>query len=110
MTTVAGPCTYTSDVSGNPNLTEVSPPEGDIPTTGTVNVTLNTNQGPIGMELDRSVAPCTVNAIEHFAAEGYYDDTVCHRLTTSGIHVLQCGDPSGTGAGGHGAHMSSSNS
>ncbi|QGU04734.1 peptidylprolyl isomerase [Corynebacterium comes] len=82
---------------------EVSTPAtDDVPTTGTVNVTLNTGQGPIGMELDRTVAPCTVNAIEHFAAESYYDDTVCHRLTTSGIFVLQCGDPSGTGAGGPG--------
>ena len=82
---------------------EVSAPATeDIPATGTVNVTLNTSQGPIGMELDRTVAPCTVNAVEHLAAEGYYDDTVCHRLTTSGIFVLQCGDPAGTGAGGPG--------
>ncbi|HKM24538.1 MAG TPA: peptidylprolyl isomerase [Corynebacterium sp.] len=88
--------------AGEPAREISAPGTENIPTTGTVNVTLNTNQGPIGMELDRSVAPCTVNAIEHFAAEGYYDDTVCHRLTTSGIHVLQCGDPSGTGAGGPG--------
>ena len=82
---------------------EVSTPATEnIPTEGTVTVTLDTTQGPIGMELDRSVAPCTVNVIEHLASEGYYDDTVCHRLTTSGIHVLQCGDPSGTGAGGPG--------
>ena len=93
-------CEYTE--AGEPSREISAPGTEDIPTTGTVNVTLNTNQGPIGMELDRSVAPCTVNAIEHFAAEGYYDDTVCHRLTTSGIHVLQCGDPSGTGAGGPG--------
>ena len=79
-----------------------TPPTDDVSATGTVNVTLNTGQGPIGMELDRSVAPCTVNVIEHLASEGYYDDTVCHRLTTSGIFVLQCGDPSGTGAGGPG--------
>ena len=82
---------------------EVSTPATEnIPTEGTVTVTLDTTQGPIGIELDRSVAPCTVNVIEHLASEGYYDDTVCHRLTTSGIHVLQCGDPSGSGAGGPG--------
>ena len=82
---------------------EVSTPATEnISTEGTVTVTLDTTQGPIGMELDRSVAPCTVNVIEHLASEGYYDDTVCHRLTTSGIHVLQCGDPSGSGAGGPG--------
>ena len=88
--------------AGEPAREISAPGTENIPTTGTVNVTLTTGQGPIGMELDRSVAPCTVNAIEHFAAEGYYDDTVCHRLTTSGIFVLQCGDPAGTGAGGPG--------
>lgn len=93
-------CTY--EEAGDP-AREVSVPAGeDIPTTGTATVNLSTNQGPIGMELDRSVAPCTVNAIEHLADNDYYDDTVCHRLTTSGIFVLQCGDPSGSGAGGPG--------
>lgn len=82
---------------------EVSKPATDnVSATGTVTVDLKTAQGTIGMELDRSVSPCTVNAIEHMASEGFYDDTVCHRITTSGIYVLQCGDPSGTGAGGPG--------
>jgi peptidyl-prolyl cis-trans isomerase B (cyclophilin B) len=31
---------------------------------------------------------------------GFFNDTRCHRLTTSGIFVLQCGDPTGTGTGG----------
>ncbi len=93
-------CTY--EESGEASR-EVSVPATDgVSTTGTVTVNLETSQGEIGMELDRTVAPCTVNAIEHLASEGYYDDTVCHRLTTSGIHVLQCGDPSGSGAGGPG--------
>ncbi|QDQ21083.1 peptidylprolyl isomerase [Corynebacterium glutamicum] len=78
------------------------PATENVPATGTVAVNLTTAQGNIGMELDRSVSPCTVNAVEHMASEGYYNDTVCHRITTSGIYVLQCGDPSGTGAGGPG--------
>lgn len=82
---------------------EISKPETkDISTEGTVKVTLETNKGDIPLELDRAVAPCTTNAIEHFVEEGYYNDTVCHRLTTQGIYVLQCGDPSSTGAGGPG--------
>lgn len=82
---------------------EVSKPKGDdVSTKGTVDVELETSAGKIGMTLDRSVSPCTVNAIEHLAKEKYFDDTVCHRLTSSGLHVLQCGDPSGTGAGGPG--------
>lgn len=80
-----------------------TPPTDDVSTEGTVTVELDTNQGPIGMELDRSASPCTVNAIEYLASEEYFDDTVCHRLNTSdGLKVLQCGDPDGTGAGGPG--------
>ncbi|MBZ8177890.1 peptidylprolyl isomerase [Corynebacterium poyangense] len=82
---------------------EVSKPATkDVSARGTVKVNLDTNQGPIGMELDRSVAPCAVNAIEHLAKEKFFDNTVCHRLTTSGIFVLQCGDPTGKGTGGPG--------
>ncbi|QYH19663.1 peptidylprolyl isomerase [Corynebacterium aquatimens] len=79
------------------------PPTEGVSAEGTVTVELDTTEGPIGMELDRSVSPCTVNAIEYLAADGYFNDTVCHRLTTGdGLKVLQCGDPSGTGAGGPG--------
>lgn len=98
------PATVTCEYpeAGDASRDVSTPATENISTEGTVTVTLDTTQGPIGMELDRSVAPCTVNVIEHLASEGYYDDTVCHRLTTSGIHVLQCGDPSGSGAGGPG--------
>lgn len=95
-------CTY--DAEGQTAAREVDTPTHttEVAATGTVDLTLNTNQGPIPMTLDRSVSPCTVNAIEHLAYYKYYDDTICHRLTTSGIHVLQCGDPTGTGTGGPG--------
>ena len=80
-----------------------TPPTDGISTEGTVTVELETSQGPIGMELDRAASPCTVNAIEYLAKEGFYNDTVCHRLTTGdGLKVLQCGDRAGTGAGGPG--------
>lgn len=88
--------------SGEASKDVSKPATENVPATGTVTVNLTTAQGNIGMELDRSVSPCTVNAVEHMASEGYYNDTVCHRITTSGIYVLQCGDPSGTGAGGPG--------
>ncbi|MEJ5927153.1 peptidylprolyl isomerase [Corynebacterium sp. H128] len=94
-------CTYTPQ--GTP-AKEVALPTNTtgVKTTGKVNLTLETSAGPIGMELDRAASPCTVNAIEHLAYNGFYDDTICHRITTSGLFVLQCGDPSGTGAGGPG--------
>lgn len=93
-------CTY--EPAGDASREVSTPTTENVPATGTVTVTLATNKGDIGMDLDRSVSPCTVNAVEHLAEQGYYNDTVCHRLTTSGIHVLQCGDPSGSGAGGPG--------
>ena len=39
----------------------------------------------------------------HLARHRFYDRTICHRLTAyPTLSVLQCGDPSGTGAGGPG--------
>lgn len=96
-------CSYPTENAGEA-LKDATPPEKTegVPTTGKVTITLNTSQGPIDMELDRSVAPCTVNAIEHLAKTKYYDDTICHRITTQGIYVLQCGDPSAKSSGGPG--------
>lgn len=93
-------CVYNETGSASRDIS--LPQTENISTEGTVTITLQTNQGDIPMVLDRSVSPCTVNAIEHLAQEGYYNDTVCHRITTNGIYVLQCGDPSGTGSGGPG--------
>ena len=36
------------------------------------------------------------------ARAGWFESSPCHRLTTAGIRVLQCGDPTGTGSGGPG--------
>lgn len=33
---------------------------------------------------------------------GFFNNVSCHRLTTAGIYVLQCGDPKGDGTGGPG--------
>lgn len=94
-------CTYEPAGEAAKSATPPAKTE-NVSARGTLNVELDTTQGKIGMELDRETAPCTVNAIEHLVENNYYDDTVCHRLTTSGIYVLQCGDPTGTGAGGPG--------
>lgn len=82
---------------------DVQPPaDTDPPTTGTVPLTLDTSVGAIGLTLDRSQAPCGVENLVSLAQQDYFDDTPCHRLTTQGIFVLQCGDPTGTGKGGPG--------
>jgi peptidyl-prolyl cis-trans isomerase B (cyclophilin B) len=64
--------------------------------------TVTTNCGDITMELDGTKAPQTVASFLSLAKSGYWDDSPCHRLTTSGIFVLQCGDPTGTGGGAPG--------
>lgn len=46
--------------------------------------------------------PCTVASFASLAAQNYFDATECHRVTTAGIFVLQCGDPTATGKGGPG--------
>ncbi|GAA2810602.1 peptidylprolyl isomerase [Streptomyces showdoensis] len=63
---------------------------------------LKTNQGDITITMDAAKAPHTVNSFKHLADKKYFDGTKCHRLTTSGIFVLQCGDPKGDGTGGPG--------
>ena len=61
---------------------------------------IDTNQGPITVELDGVNAPQAVASFVALAQDGFFAGTDCHRLTTSGIYVLQCGDPTGTGTEG----------
>ncbi|MET9513934.1 peptidylprolyl isomerase [Streptomyces sp. NPDC002994] len=60
---------------------------------------LRTTCGDITLGLDAAKAPRTVNSFNFLAGKGYFDHTKCHRLTTSGIYVLQCGDPTAQGSG-----------
>ena len=78
------------------------PPSGPTATTGTQAVSLQTSVGPINLTLDRSTGPCAVESFVSLAKASFFDNTPCHRLTTEGIKVLQCGDPTGQGTGGPG--------
>lgn len=82
----------------------VKPPlAGPTSARGTVPVTMQTSAGAIGLTLDRALAPCTVNSFVSLAQQGFYSNSPCHRLVTNpGLQVLQCGDPTGSGAGGPG--------
>ena len=60
----------------------------------------DTNCGQIVVEADGAHAPLTVLVMTTLAKGGYFNQTLCHRLTTSGLYVLQCGDPTATGSGG----------
>ncbi|MFE2089565.1 peptidylprolyl isomerase [Streptomyces sp. NPDC059460] len=56
-----------------------------------------TNRGTITFEALTDKAPCTTNSFSFLARKGYYDGSTCHRVTTRGIFVLDCGDPKGKG-------------
>ncbi|MBP2478175.1 peptidyl-prolyl cis-trans isomerase B (cyclophilin B) [Crossiella equi] len=102
--TTDGPCKY-AESPGEPAAKEAGLPADPNPTPnqGKAEVNFKTNQGDIGLTLDKAKAPCTVQSFTHLVAKKYYDNTVCHRLTTTdGLKVLQCGDPKGTGQGGPG--------
>lgn len=91
--------------AAEPASKKVDPPKtGQVPTDpATISVSMSTDQGNIGLVLNNAEAPCTVNSFASLAQKGFFDDTTCHRLTTSpGLGVLQCGDPAGTGSGGPG--------
>ncbi|MFC4109000.1 peptidylprolyl isomerase [Micromonospora zhanjiangensis] len=99
-----GPCQYTQTPDEPAARPVPLPPDPRrTPDRGTVRVDLRTNQGGIGLTLDRAQAPCTVQSFLHLVRHRFYDRTVCHRLTTyPTLQVLQCGDPTGTGEGGPG--------
>jgi peptidyl-prolyl cis-trans isomerase B (cyclophilin B) len=77
-------------------------PEMTVDTSSEYVMELKTSCGPVEITMDAEAAPHTVNSFNFLAGEGYFDHTACHRLTTEGIFVLQCGDPQGTGSGGPG--------
>ena len=76
---------------------------------GTVKSTVKTNRGDVVVQLDGKKAPCTVNSFAFLAEKDFYDKTDCHRLTSGGLNVLQCGDPTGEGSGGPGYQYANEN-
>jgi peptidyl-prolyl cis-trans isomerase B (cyclophilin B) len=63
---------------------------------------IRTTCGTVAVELDGKKAPQAVSSMLFLAKSGYFDGTSCHRLVTTGIYVLQCGDPTASGSGGPG--------
>jgi peptidyl-prolyl cis-trans isomerase B (cyclophilin B) len=86
-------CTYTtSGVAAAAK--KVSAPPATPNYKAAYTASINTNLGPIDINLLNSEATCTVNSFVHLATAGYFNASQCHRVTnTSGLYVLQCGDP-----------------
>jgi peptidyl-prolyl cis-trans isomerase B (cyclophilin B) len=61
--------------------------------------TFETNCGNIVITTVGAKAPITITQLSTLAKRGYFDNSLCHRLTTQGLYVLQCGDPTATGSG-----------
>nr|WP_218857365.1 peptidylprolyl isomerase [Leifsonia soli] len=100
----AGPGAAKPSSSASPSA---SPSAGGVPPktlaedrtwTGTMTI----NGVPLGVSLDGAAAPQAVSSTVSLVQKKFYDGLTCHRLTTSGIFVLQCGDPQGNGQGGPG--------
>jgi len=102
----AGPCKYaeSNQTLLNPNAKDVGLPPDPSPTPakGTVPVTIMSDRGTIVITLDRATAPCAVQSFLYLTGKKFFDRSPCPRVTgaKAGLFVLQCGDPSGTTAGG----------
>jgi len=84
-------CVY---VKGGSAAKAVDLPADKAAYDGEVDMTISLSAGDVDVTLDADAAPCTVNSFTSLAAQGYFDDTTCHRLTTGAyLQVLQCGDP-----------------
>lgn len=79
-----------------------SAPDPAVAQSRTWTGSITTSCGDIGVSLDGAKAPKAVASFVTLAQAGFFNGTPCHRLTTEGIYVLQCGDPTGTGTGGPG--------
>ncbi|HEX4831868.1 MAG TPA: peptidylprolyl isomerase [Trebonia sp.] len=90
--TVAEPahsCTYTAASGSKPSLPAKTP---DWQATYTA--TINTNRGPVVINLANSKATCTVNSFVHLAETNFWNSSQCHRVSDSdSLYMLQCGDP-----------------
>ncbi len=96
-----GTCDYKASKTPGAKKVELPPMTG-VETKQAFTVHLTTNLGLIDIQLNSAKAPCSANNFRSLVHAKYFSGTPCHRLTTQGIYVLQCGDPTGKGTGGPG--------
>jgi peptidyl-prolyl cis-trans isomerase B (cyclophilin B) len=92
VTEPATHCSYSSASAGT--VVKSSLPTASPDYKAAYTASINTNLGPIKIDLANSKATCTVNSFVHLASDNFWNDSQCHRLsTTGGLYMLQCGDP-----------------
>ena len=68
-------------------IKNITPPEVKAPFKNRT-FTFNTNCGDIVIEADGVKAPVTVIALAALANGGFYNQTICHRLTTNNLSLI----------------------
>jgi len=92
VTEPAQHCSYTSTSAGS--VVKSSLPTASPDYKAAYTASINTNLGPIKIDLANSKATCTVNSFVHLASDNFWNNTQCHRMSNSdGLYMLQCGDP-----------------
>jgi cyclophilin family peptidyl-prolyl cis-trans isomerase len=110
-TTEATDTTETTETGASGECESVDLPEAREPETRekpteplaegtTYSLVFETNCGSFTVELDTELAPNTAPSLVKLAEEGYFDNTIFHRIVTN--FVIQGGDPTQTQAGGPG--------
>jgi len=94
-TTVPGCKTPTAKAHAPATVKEPMTVAKSLPKT----MTIDTNCGAIVISLLTTKAPLTITKLSALAKAKYFDLSFCHRLTTDGLFVLQCGDPTASGSG-----------
>ncbi|MGR2751621.1 peptidylprolyl isomerase [Agromyces arachidis] len=97
-----GPGAPAADAEPTPTPSSAPVPSADLAGDRTWVGALTLNDVELSIELDGAAAPQAVSSTVSLVESGFYDGLTCHRLTTEGIFVLQCGDPNGDGTGGPG--------
>jgi peptidyl-prolyl cis-trans isomerase B (cyclophilin B) len=107
-TTAAAPVVDGCTAATTPRANNISYTSAPADAVAATNITLTTNCGDFVIQTD-SKAPITAGTISYLVDNKFYDGIKCHRLTTDGIYVLQCGDPAGNGTGGPGFSFADEN-
>ncbi len=90
-----------ASASPEPSEPAVAAPEPALSEFRTWTGTMTINDSiALEYEVDGLAAPQAVASFVSLVQSGFYDGLSCHRVTTEGIFVLQCGDPNGDGTGG----------
>ncbi len=98
-TTATGECESVEQPAPRQPETLTAPTEA-LDDGTTYALTFETNCGTFVVELDTGLAPNTAASLVALTGQGYFDDTVFHRIVPG--FVIQGGDPTQTGSGGPG--------